>query len=329
MLRPLGGLVWVVVSLCLADERRANGDAFAMVRAGRGSLLFRHVRKAAGTSMLKALEDVAEELMVRNNRTREFFGMHMEFSAFPAACFEFAPNALYVTVLRQPLSRVHSEYWYRGPRSDNVSAYLAWIRPKPIVTEGCPPGEYVDNLFTRSFSGRCVAPAIARPPPPPPGDQRPSAARYRRIWANDVCGGTWGGWRGGCAYDENASERASSDDLALALEVVDRFDVVIIMEWLASAVYRASIARLFGVSGFDVARRNSRHRHVPVRLWRPQPDAVVAVLRDQERMDSVLYARAVRNQCEDVRAWLAAAAAPPAARGGADPPCFSSPKARV
>ena len=130
----------LLLLLCVArgeHKRRDNAEAFAAFRAGNGSLLFRHVRKAGGTSMLKALEDVGDEIMTTRNRSREFYGMHMEFSAcraastgddatlksrprrFPAACFEAAPRALYVTVVRDPLARVHSEFWYRGPRVDD------------------------------------------------------------------------------------------------------------------------------------------------------------------------------------------------------------------
>ena len=196
--------------------------------------------------------------------------------------------------------------------------YLDWITPKPVVQEGCPPGEYVDNLFTRSFSGRCVAPPAAKPRPR--GDPRPSAARYQRIWNNDVCGQTWGGWRGGCAYNENRGATASDADLAVALAVVDRFDVVLVLEWLASATYRAYAAARFGVGRFDVAHRNSRQRHSG-RDWRPQPEAVAAVLRHRERHDAALVARARANECADATAWLAARSDIELAPN--DPPCFS------
>ena len=176
---PLAAARWVLLLaavVCGAVERD-SAAAFAAVRAGRGSLLFRHVRKAAGSSLLKALEDVAVDLMRRNNRSREIFMMHMEFSAFPAACFRARPEALYVTVVRESLSRVHSEYWYAGPAVDNATVYLGWIRPKAVVREAIPREDYVDNLFTRSLSGRCVAPTAAEAPRrAPPGDPRPTAS---------------------------------------------------------------------------------------------------------------------------------------------------------
>ena len=103
---------------------RDDALAFAAVRAGTGSLFFRHVRKAAGSSLLAALEDVASQLVRQNNRSREIYMMHLEFSAFPAACFQVAPSALYVTALREPLSRIHSEFWYSGPAVDNATRYF-------------------------------------------------------------------------------------------------------------------------------------------------------------------------------------------------------------
>ena len=78
----------------------------------------------------------------------------------------------------------------------------------------------------------------------------------------------------------------------------------------------------FCVGRFDVAHRNSRQRHSG-RDWRPQPEAVAAILRHGERHDAALVARARANECADAKAWLAARSGDPPEAAPNDPPCFS------
>lgn len=286
-------------------ERRPGGAAaLEAVRNGTGRLLFRHVRKAGGTSALKVLEAVAAELMVKNNRSSELAMQHMEFSTFPVSCFVERPEALYVTVVREPLSRVHSEYWYRGPKVANVTVYAEWIVPKAMTQGEAPPGAYVDNLFVRSFSGRCVRPTDPSKYAPRHTDARPAAVRYYRLWDNDVCGMGYGGWRGGCRFDENDRVTTDESDLKAALGAIDRFDVVVVLEWLKQALYLRFLASTFGVRSLEFARVNTKERHSGGK-WEPQPATIAAQLRKQEHHDAAFYDRARRNQAGDVSAWLA------------------------
>ena len=104
--------------------------ALARVRAGHGAIFFKHMRKAAGTSVAHFLQTVVNFKHREANRGAKQDGARVEprgaavepmpltlqeWGVFPVACLAHSPRALFVTCLREPVRRHISEYWYAGP----------------------------------------------------------------------------------------------------------------------------------------------------------------------------------------------------------------------
>jgi hypothetical protein len=99
----------------------------ARVGIGKNRIYFRHMRKAAGSQMrqllFRTLTDQHQKNIVSQPKigaAKGFLYYEMEYGAFDAHCVEAAPRnkVLTIAVLRDPLARLWSEFWYKlGPTS--------------------------------------------------------------------------------------------------------------------------------------------------------------------------------------------------------------------
>ena len=217
----------------------------------------------------------------------------IEFGEFPVVCLGAAPpRALFVTCLRDPVARHVSEFWYSGPGAGRVKTrahrrvepdvgeydplFVAWINAtktsRPGKARQLGPGLYVDNYYVRGLTGSCV---------PEKKDDRASA-RVKSCQFG-------GAYAGGClASDLGDEERESlavaAPDLAYARAVLDRFDLVLVLETLAQAPVQDWLKAQFGF-GAEVAKLNDRRSE-----RKPQfTSDVLELLRHDNRFDSALY----------------------------------------
>ena len=178
----------------------AVAESWARFKSGNGTLFFRHVRKAGGTSARQALQKIALKLGNAPGFT------HLEWAAFPASCLGASPTTFFATVLRDPLKRVHSEWVYSGFSHmrrkyrirtlavNETALMLQWLA-EPNRGKVFSRDAHTTNAYTRAFSGRC-------PPGDPVPARIPSAAAWKKRHKDDASayeafwGGTACSWSG-------------------------------------------------------------------------------------------------------------------------------------
>ena len=233
-------------------------NSASRLKTGSGWIVFHHFRKAAGSSILSYLKRVLSELAPVSSRQSDLItqdeGMvyiqenvklyHQEWGVFPMCCLQAPdePHAVLVTALREPLSRILSEFNYAGPgkklnfnvEEELVSAWKEWIsdryNPKRKAVQR---GRYIDNFYTRSLIGDCGSPHKEVPA----HDHVPFSGR-----------GKDRPFRGGCFLDTG---KLTIADLQLAKEVLRSFNIVFVTERLNEDRVLDWALTVFGVSNLS------------------------------------------------------------------------------
>ena len=284
----------------------AVAESWARFKSGNGTLFFRHVRKAGGTSARQALQKIAVKLGNAPGFT------HLEWAAFPASCLGASPTTFFATVLRDPLKRVHSEWVYSGVSHmrrtyrirtlavNETALMLQWLA-EPNRGKVFSRDAHTTNAYTRAFSGRC-----------PPGDAVPAripsaaawkkrhkddASAYEAFWGGTACSWSGSAWGGGCSLSANVDE----DDYELAVRVLELFNLRIALDWLSDPDYTKYLAGQFGVP-FAFPKRNAHHSD---RKPRSLPEPVASRLRALEHLDLRLYRGFFAAERRRFEAWRA------------------------
>jgi hypothetical protein len=227
----------------------------ARIGIGKNKIYFRHMRKAGGTQMRELLFRTLTNkkkigLGSKSLSEKGFFYYEMEYGALDVHCAEAAPRdkVLTIAVLRDPLARLWSEFWYKlGPPSgiDRLlnasdlfieSALLHWVMregeppisrtakpediPKPASQyhgfvnslRGMHPFSYYSNFQLRMLTGNC------------PGGSHNKTQEY---WCST---GSENG--GGCLLGSETKRYPTSTDLQTAKDILSSFDVVLTTETL-------------------------------------------------------------------------------------------------
>ena len=204
VLKMMMVVLWLARARTTYHFNRSTHDRVAartLIRQGNGSIFFRHTRKTGGSSMRTALEAVAGELQRTANTTQAMTMVELEWGVFPVACLRLSPRALFVTVVRAPLERIHSDFWYSAvPRpladaKERLQQYLEWIAVSNKTKGTVVRGIYVDNLQVRLLAGRCAVEAacVRRRDASKPSKIPASPGSF---WNAEVVGGR-GAWGGG------------------------------------------------------------------------------------------------------------------------------------
>lgn len=127
------------------------------------SMVFvRRMRKAGSTSIFKGYQDHYRPLFVEGDEQTRF--------NIPCFSHPFARHVLFITHLREPMSRIKSEFYYMGPGGKHSnyqlnidSVWNQWIKESHIrlYEEGgnhsgmIHGGTLIDNLYIRALTGNC------------------------------------------------------------------------------------------------------------------------------------------------------------------------------
>ena len=267
-----------------AAAHLARGEAAAHDMAN-GGLFFQHVRKAGGTSVRDFLKHVGQ---LRNMTVFE-----QEWGAFPASCIGMRADTYFVTAVREPVSRIVSEFDYAGGGAGlkvtgmspekYEKVWRSWINSKHgAQAKGFERGRYFDNMYVREFSGRCMPPgseaAVLKMPP----------CHYGQAF------------QGGCRPGSGGVLDVGEADLELALAVIANFDLVLVLENLGNANYQRYVHDLLNLpANFpnSFPHSNSGKHHVDL------PPALRALLEDENALDLRLYDLVRALEEMKVAAW--------------------------
>jgi hypothetical protein len=249
--------------------------ALAQIRSGFGWIVFHHFRKAAGSSVTSFLLRVITEISgiiphkkgfssqpaQTDNRIENFIEAgsinlyHQEWGAFPAGCLSdpYEPPAVLVTAIREPLSRLLSEFNYAGPGSKMktythdkiVTAWHNWmLHQSSNYNYGILRGCYLNNFYTRSLLGTCHIRHSEIP-----------SVDYSPFYGN--CPENIQIFGGGCPIEYRELTTA---DLELAKQVLQSFDLVFITERLSDAEVTDWACSVFGVQRAKIGNFEMRNQ---------------------------------------------------------------------
>ena len=108
-----------------------------------GTIYFKHLRKAGGSSMLFYLADTIkyhfdQSRLAGDNSPLKWFLYHQEFTAMPWKCPRIDPrwsSTLSIIILREPIDRHLSEFFYSGPGSRDQLARISKLVMKDAAYE--------------------------------------------------------------------------------------------------------------------------------------------------------------------------------------------------
>lgn len=189
-----------------------------LVSRGRATLYWAHMRKAGGTSLKSSIESGTFNNTHDPNAafTRGFVRtvkQHLQAGSRHCVDHPYANETLFVTILRHPVDRYASEYFYL-----NIGSKLKSNATKDKVVEWHNMSvtdngvdmkrarhHFVENWQTRWYTNPNACEDLDRPPP---HDSHPNYSY----------------WRSGVAHDPRNLVR--EEDLETAKAVLDKFDVV-------------------------------------------------------------------------------------------------------
>ena len=199
-----------------------------------------HVRKSGGTSFQRYLHSIG----IRWEQVGEW-------SAMPVPCLVQTPAAVFITILREPVRRHTTEFYYSGPGYQNHTSgrdptvWDSWMR----FADKFGASHYTRNYFTRAHTGICTN-ALKRD-----GQTLGMKAEYEPTKAPEAM---WNcsppaGWikmlgpesswidhvmsrsMGGCMVKHSAAPSSDGWRLSLAKRVLDHFDVILLTDRLANS----------------------------------------------------------------------------------------------
>jgi len=235
-------------------------------------IFLRRMRKAGSTTvfgfLLAVMKDYSGSLAAASSSNITFD--RMEYSSLNLGClFGSAPlltkpygTVFLVTHLREPLSRINSEYWFAGPGKTlgvaNESLWADWIassRPLPgggalriqSLGAGFNAGIYFDNYYTRMLTGVCGDCAVGKK-------------------LNPVTGF---GPVTGCSSHTKAFPfvNVTKEKLRTAVDILENyFDAVLILEWFRrpslNAWLQATLERQIGLPRGSLKEHSLGHMRV-------------------------------------------------------------------
>jgi hypothetical protein len=204
------------------------------------SIFFYHTRKAGGSTMRKWLKQVAN----KHNLTFVAKEGHL------LQDDDFCNSTLYVTILRDPVDRAISSYWFEG----------RWPQKERNRTDENSPLD----LFNWT-------------------SQVNQQTRGKNLWycASDCYCKWFGSMNGGINVDYNRN-------VTNALERLSRFDVVVQMERLKDNNYTSALQMVLNATELSVVPRNmggSSHVHSNYTITKSHSDC----LAEMNRNDKALY----------------------------------------
>jgi hypothetical protein len=204
------------------------------------SIFFYHTRKAGGSTMRKWLKQVAN----KHNLTFVAKEGHL------LQDDDFCNSTLYVTILRDPVDRAISSYWFEG----------RWPQKERNRTDENSPLD----LFNWT-------------------SQVNQQTRGKLLWycASDCYCKWFGSMNGGINVDYNRN-------VTNALERLSRFDVVVQMERLKDNNYTSALQMVLNATELSVVPRNmggSSHVHSNYTITKSHSDC----LAEMNRNDKALY----------------------------------------
>jgi hypothetical protein len=236
----------------------------ARIGIGKNRIYFRHMRKSAGSQIRQLLfqtltdRDLQKQGQSKMAAAKGFFYYEMEYGALDVLCAEVAPRdkVFTIVVLRDPLARLWSEFWYKnGPQGsfDRLlnetdlfieSALLNWVMregeppisrtakpddvPKPASQsykwvnrlKGIRPFAYHSNFQLRMLTGNCSGGSIWK-----------ETQESQKYWCST---GSESG--GGCLLRTETNRYPTSTDLQNAKDILSSFDVVLTTDTLQQSM---------------------------------------------------------------------------------------------
>lgn len=304
---------------CLWDERLNEG----------GFIYFKHLRKAAGTSVRRYLETVIEyhyqnEINITPNPPKTPWLMyHQEWSAMPWNCPSRDPlwnKSINVIVLRDPIERQLSEFFYSGKGSSNLTMSRLGQRVKEdevyekeaiaLMKELVPiwMDEGRDKAPRRCFNANYQTRMISGITTSPPKD---ISLLPKVKWRDGPCSfgpGSYGGARTNHTVDSTALEHAKA--------AVREFEILLLTETLSQPEQAAMVAHMVGVpeSVATLARQRSNTKTNVAQsksaVFKGYGDMVkrhdanlYELLRSTSELDIELYDYAVQMNREKTERW--------------------------
>ena len=206
-------------------------------------IYLRRARKAGSTTVFNDLVRFRSQYFsVAGNDTAwkiqgmEYEAMNVECVLRQGAMLARSNGVIKIAHFREPLSRINSEFWFKGPghafNSGNESLWKAWLAESSYLEGGGIPkfhgvqgakfneGIYFSNYYTRLYSKSC-------------GDC---------AHANDKRG--WKGYKGCAAHTKLYPYLPlETVDLERAKLVLSGFEIVLIMEWFSRPVQKTYFKR--------------------------------------------------------------------------------------
>jgi len=235
-------------------------------------IFLRRMRKAGSTTvfgfLLAIMKDYSSSPAVARSSNITFD--RMEYSSLNLGClFGSAPlltkpygTVFLVTHLREPLSRINSEYWFAGPGKTigvaNESLWAEWIalsRPLPgggalritSMGAGFNAGIYFDNYYTRMLTGACGNCAV--------GKKLDPATGFGPVT--------------GCSSHTKAFPfvNVTREKFYTAVDILEHyFDAVLILEWFRrpslNAWLQATLERQLGLPRGSLKRHTLGHMRI-------------------------------------------------------------------
>lgn len=272
-----------------------------LVASGKGSVWFKPARKAGGMTVQSFLREV--------HQRKQGTTFHaVEWQLLPTKCLATDPFHVYITILREPISRFRSLFFFDGPekgirqrpsseprpqgvpstpgevrgRSANETTWLKWIaHGKRLLRANRNRGSehYLPNYYTRSLATQC------------------SGAVWDSVDPSHTCHRKWDGSFGRKPFErrdifrEDACNSADSSEppaLELAMAVIDAADVVLVTELLHLRGSSLLLQRALGVEDVWLQRSRISRRTAGETM----PRGIRAQMRLENREDALLYEHA-------------------------------------
>ena len=219
-----------------------------------GKVFVRRMRKAGSSTLLEFVRECAA-LAPRLGLGRVEVET-TEFRCFPGACGP-REDVFLLSHLREPVSRLVSEFWWRhGPGREygasNATLWRAWIAEGESANSSWPIGKYSSDTYVKMLTGTCACSFSSQ--------GRECLKRRERQGGDEVCS----------AFVPNLCDcpprkaTTTAADLATAREtVLSRFDAVVILEDFADPLISEWLASLLLRADADRIRRVARGRALP------------------------------------------------------------------
>jgi hypothetical protein len=259
------------------------------------------MRKAGSTTIFRDLQNFYSK-----NDDSRFSSVQVqgeEQGRFNVACLApvFASRALYITNLREPLSRIRSEFFFQGPggkhrgeQPNTDGVWLPWMadaknRSRLGGNHSCVfhGGILMDNMYIRALTGKS------------------ESHRALKNESDDDCGSCRQNEKGnfrGCLVCGRGGRSPrikpiTPIDLKLAMHVLEQFDLVVILELLGNEHHMRRVREVLHIQDSSFSFGHARSSNKAHQAGSDIPPTALAMLRDENSPDIELY-REWKNRAE-------------------------------